>query len=67
MKKIGLVGGVAWRSTVEYYAGICRRSEEQHASKGEQENPSIEVTPWGLSPSGDSGKGVQCEGPLVLC
>ena len=23
--------------------------------------------PWGLSPSGDSGKGVRCEGPLVLC
>ena len=28
---------------------------------------SIEVTPWGLSPSGDSGKGVRCEGSLVLC
>ncbi|HKD62131.1 MAG TPA: hypothetical protein VKB47_16840 [Terracidiphilus sp.] len=27
----------------------------------------IEVTPWGLSPSGDSGKGVGCEGSLVLC
>src|SRR5215469_9274637 len=28
---------------------------------------SIEVTPWGLSPSGDSGKGVRCEGSLALC
>ncbi len=28
MKKIGIVGGVAWASTVEYYSEICRRSEE---------------------------------------
>lgn len=28
MKKIGIVGGVAWLSTVEYYSEICRRSEE---------------------------------------
>jgi aspartate racemase len=27
MKKIGIVGGVAWASTVEYYSEICRRSE----------------------------------------
>lgn len=30
MKKIGFVGGVAWLSTVDYYAGICRRSEQLH-------------------------------------
>lgn len=36
MKKIGIVGGVAWRSTVDYYSGICRRSEEWHASRAEQ-------------------------------
>jgi aspartate racemase len=30
MKKIGIVGGVAWASTLEYYAEICRRSEERH-------------------------------------
>jgi len=29
VKKIGIVGGVAWRSTVDYYAEICRRSEPQ--------------------------------------
>jgi aspartate racemase len=27
MKKIGIVGGVAWASTVEYYSEICRRAE----------------------------------------
>ena len=27
-KKIGIVGGVSWLSTVDYYSGICRRSEE---------------------------------------
>jgi aspartate racemase len=34
MKKIGIVGGIGWRSTVEYYAEICRRSEEAHAARG---------------------------------
>ncbi len=29
MKKIGIVGGIAWPSTVEYYAGLCRLSEQQ--------------------------------------
>ena len=33
MKKIGIVGGVAWRSTVEYYADICRRAEEMHLAQ----------------------------------
>jgi aspartate racemase len=28
MKKIGIVGGVGWRSTVDYYSEICRRSEQ---------------------------------------
>lgn len=28
MKKIGIVGGVGWRSTAEYYSEICRRWEE---------------------------------------
>jgi aspartate racemase len=26
MKKIGIVGGVGWPSTIDYYAGICRRA-----------------------------------------
>jgi len=28
MKKIGIVGGIAWTSTVDYYSGICRRCEQ---------------------------------------
>lgn len=34
MKKIGLVGGVGWRSTMEYYAGLCRRAEELRHAQG---------------------------------
>jgi aspartate racemase len=34
MKKIGIVGGIGWRSTVGYYAEICRRCEEAHAALG---------------------------------
>jgi aspartate racemase len=30
MKKIGIVGGVSWRSTVDYYCELCRRSEERN-------------------------------------
>ena len=30
MKKIGIVGGVGWPSTVDYYSLICRRSERWH-------------------------------------
>lgn len=41
MKKIGIVGGVGWRSTVEYYEGICRRSEKRHRSRGLNGLPSI--------------------------
>jgi len=28
MKKIGIVGGVGWLSTVDYYSELCRRSEQ---------------------------------------
>lgn len=31
MKKIGLVGGIAWPSTVDYYAGLHRLAEAAHA------------------------------------
>lgn len=27
MKKIGILGGIGWPSTVEYYAGLCRLAE----------------------------------------
>ena len=34
MRKIGIVGGVAWPSTVEYYSGLCRLSGRLHRGKG---------------------------------
>jgi aspartate racemase len=40
MKKIGIVGGVAWLSTVDYYEGICRRSEQWHLARNPQAVPS---------------------------
>jgi aspartate racemase len=33
VKKIGIVGGIAWRSTVDYYSEICRRSEQWHHAR----------------------------------
>jgi aspartate racemase len=33
MKKIGIVGGVAWVSTVDYYSEICRLSTEWHLAR----------------------------------
>jgi aspartate racemase len=33
MKKIGIVGGVAWQSTVDYYSELCRRSEQLHLDR----------------------------------
>ncbi len=37
MKKIGIVGGVGWPSTVEYYSELCRRSERWHLER----NPDV--------------------------
>ena len=34
MKKIGIVGGIAWPSTAEYYSEICRLSELSHRQSG---------------------------------
>lgn len=42
MKKIGIVGGVAWRSTVDYYSELCRRSEQWHMAK---KRPGVPSTP----------------------
>jgi aspartate racemase len=33
MKKLGILGGVAWPSTVDYYRAICRLSVAYHADK----------------------------------
>ena len=32
VKKIGIVGGVGWASTVEYYTGICRLAEARSSA-----------------------------------
>ena len=34
MKKLGIVGGVAWPSTIDYYRAICRLSVEHHRDLG---------------------------------
>jgi aspartate racemase len=41
MTKIGIVGGVGWRSTVEYYSEVCRRAEEWHRTKKLSGTPSM--------------------------
>ena len=55
MKKIGIVGGVAWISTVDYYTDICRRSEEWHAASNLPGPPS---TPEMVIESLDHNKAV---------
>jgi aspartate racemase len=40
MKKIGIVGGVAWLSTVDYYSDLCRRAEQWHLVRNLQGAPS---------------------------
>ena len=40
MKKIGIVGGVGWLSTVDYYSEICRRSERWHLVRDPHTVPS---------------------------
>ncbi len=40
MKKIGIVGGIAWPSTVEYYSEICRRGERWHSARNPNAVPS---------------------------
>jgi aspartate racemase len=41
MKKIGIVGGIAWPSTVDYYSEICRRSERSNLAPNPQGEPSM--------------------------
>lgn len=42
MKKIGIVGGVGWISTVEYYSAICRRSLQSSSSTPEMTIESLD-------------------------
>ena len=34
MKKIGMIGGLAWPSTAEYHAGLCARTSAYYKAKG---------------------------------
>jgi aspartate racemase len=46
VKKIGIVGGVAWLSTVDYYSEICRKAERLHFSRnlpGTPATPEISI------------------------
>lgn len=61
MKKIGIVGGVAWRSTVDYYSEICRRSEELHFAGNPQ---GAHLTPEISIESLDLNKAVSCLGEV---
>jgi aspartate racemase len=41
MKKIGIVGGVGWQSTTEYYSELCRRSEQWHLARNPRRVPTM--------------------------
>lgn len=52
MKKIGIVGGVGWLSTIDYYTGICRRSERRDAAgnrDGPRSTPEMSIESLDLS------------------
>jgi aspartate/glutamate racemase len=59
MKKIGIVGGVAWLSTADYYSGICRRSEQWHV---ERNLPGVPSTPEMSVESLDVNKAISYRG-----
>src|SRR5580700_4462748 len=40
MKKIGIVGGIGWQSTVDYYTDLCHRSERQSLAANPSRAPS---------------------------
>jgi aspartate racemase len=41
MKKIGIVGGIGWQSTVDYYTDLCHRAEQQCLAANARRVPSI--------------------------
>jgi aspartate racemase len=41
MKKIGIVGGIAWMSTVEYYRTLCQRAQARFAAQGRSGPPDM--------------------------
>jgi aspartate racemase len=59
MKKIGIVGGVGWRSTMDYYSEICRRSEQWRLARNLPGVPTPpEITPEMSIESLDMNKAV---------
>jgi aspartate racemase len=40
MKKIGIVGGIGWQSTVDYYTDLCHRAERQSLAANPRRAPS---------------------------
>ena len=59
MKKIGIVGGIAWLSTVDYYSELCRRSEQRHVAGN---RPGLPSTPEMSIESLDLNKAFSCLG-----
>jgi aspartate racemase len=43
MRKIGIVGGLGWRSTLAYYEGLCSRAEAAHSGEGLPSMPEIAI------------------------
>lgn len=39
MRKIGIVGGLSWQSTIEYYSELCQRSLRWHSGKRSGSSP----------------------------
>lgn len=43
MKKIGILGGIGWPSTVEYYAGLCGLAESRNRVQGRAQMPEMAI------------------------
>lgn len=43
MKKIGILGGIGWPSTVEYYAGLCRLAESRNRMRERAQMPEMVI------------------------
>jgi aspartate racemase len=42
-KKIGILGGIGWPSTVEYYAGLCRLAESRNRVQDRAQMPEMAI------------------------
>jgi aspartate racemase len=51
MKKIGILGGIGWPSTVEYYAGLCRLAESRNRAEGRARMPEVAIESLDLAKS----------------